>query len=68
MPWREAFTSAGGKADVILSTAGMGALAWVPLLAVFDAWSSRVMALLGILILGIRLYRQWRHRNTPPKG
>lgn len=59
--------AAQSKTDTALTAAAVTSAAWAPFLAAVDEWAPRVMFLLGFILLGLRIYRQWRHRSTPPR-
>lgn len=64
MPWRPHIDRA--TQDYVLGGVGVTAPAWMPRLSELTEFMAFLAALGGVILIGIRIYRQWKFRNHPP--
>ena len=54
--------------DYILGGLGITAPAWMPSMSDVTEFFTMLTVIGGALLIGIRLYRQWKFRNHPPSS
>ncbi len=64
MSWR--FHVDRATQDYILGGIGISAPAWMPTLSELTELMAFFAAFGGVILIGIRIWRQWKFRNYPP--